>query len=110
MADRQKNGECEAPTAKTIWSDADRRRQFLISDVADLPPGDFLLRTATRRQQWVDPSALAAFEVSAEEALAWAKAELGEVTRRLKRGLKGALFGAEDKDQGETEELKGVTI
>jgi DNA-binding LacI/PurR family transcriptional regulator len=91
-------------SAKTLWTDADKTRQFLIPDALQLPLGDFLLRTATGREQRVDPAALAPFEVSAEEARTWAKAQLGKVALRLKAGLKDALFGSTEKGKGRDEE------
>jgi hypothetical protein len=93
--------------SQTLWSNADKTRQFLIPDTLELPSGEFLLRTATGREQHVDPGVLSSFEVSAEEAQAWAKAQLGEVTRWLKASLKEALFGASKRVQAQGRECKG---
>ena len=90
--------------SQTLWSDADRTRQFLIPDTLELPSGEFPLHTATGREQRVDPAVLRPFEVSAEKAQAWAKTQLGEVTRRLKAGLKEALLGASERGQGQGRE------
>ncbi len=92
----------DAELAKTLWTDEPGSRRFLIPDDLELPTGELNLRTATGRERRADPAALAPFEVSAEEAQAWAKAQLGEVGRRLKEGLKGGLFGASKGDPGET--------
>lgn len=108
MTDNLRNGESKYVAAKTLWSDADKTRQFLIPDTLELPSGEFPLRTATGREQRVDPVVLSRFEVSPEQAQAWAKAQFGEVTRRLKAGLKEALFGASERVQGQGRESGGT--
>ncbi|HEX8359924.1 MAG TPA: hypothetical protein VF613_07450 [Longimicrobium sp.] len=64
---------------KTLWFDPPRTRRFIIPDDAELPPGELLLRTSLGRERAVEESALAPFEVTAEEAQAWAKEQLGGV-------------------------------
>ena len=104
MVDELRKGEADQTGAKTLWSHSDKTRQFLIPDTLQLPPGDYMLRTATEREQRVDPAALIPYEVSAEQAQAWAKAQLGEVTGRLGAGLREALFGSQGaKDDARTE-------
>jgi hypothetical protein len=72
--------------------------RFLLPDDLDLPPGDFPLHTSAGRQRRVDVAVLAPFEVSAEEAETWAKAQLQDITRRLEAGLKEALLGRKRAD------------
>jgi len=102
----------EEATAECLWSNTDRTRQFSIPEALQLPPGEFVLRTGTGREQRVDPTALVTFEVSAEQAQAWAKAQLGEAMRQLGRGLREAVFGSGSLEKyigGEGDEQSGAT-
>lgn len=75
--------------SKTVWSNADRTRHFLIPDDADLPSGDFVLRTVIGRQMEVDEAAAVPYEVSQEEARAHLKEQLGAVMDEAKTKLTG---------------------
>jgi hypothetical protein len=89
------NGDPAAkPFRQALWSSPDRTRQFLIPDALELPPGELLLRTATGREWRVDPAAIGPYEVSEEEAVAWAKASLEAVMRQLGAGLREAIGGS----------------
>jgi hypothetical protein len=79
--------------APQIWSDVNKSRQFLIPETEQLPPGDFLLRTAAGREMRVDPAAVAKFEITAEEANAWLKDQLGDVLKNLRSGLAARFSG-----------------
>ncbi|MGH6891166.1 MAG: hypothetical protein ACREEP_02790, partial [Dongiaceae bacterium] len=93
MTDEQRAEMPEHKEARTLWTDVDKTQRFLIPDSCQLPPGDFLLRTATGRERRFDPDALTDFEVTDEEAKAWLKEQLGQVTKKLGAGLRDALLG-----------------
>ncbi|HEY8072441.1 MAG TPA: hypothetical protein VIE47_10820 [Methylocystis sp.] len=63
----------------TLWSDTSRSHFFLIPDQHPLPPGNFVLRTLTGREQCVDEAALAPYEVSEEQAKNWLESEFGKM-------------------------------
>jgi hypothetical protein len=65
--------------AAALWSDPARSRFFLIPARRTLPPGDFILRTITGREQRVHDAALAEFEVTEEQAKEWVKGEFGKI-------------------------------
>lgn len=73
-----------ADLSKTHWTTQDRARHFIIPDDAELAPGELALRTATGRERSVEESAVAPFEVTEEEARAWAKEQLGAVFGELR--------------------------
>jgi hypothetical protein len=85
-----------------IWSTLDRARRFIIPDDAELPPGDFALRTATGRAASVDEAAVLPFEVSDDEARAWAKAQLGGVLGELR----GRTLGFAERLRRRTAEMR----
>ncbi len=70
-----------------IWLSDDQSRTFLIQDNVHLPIGEFAIRTATGRQQFVDPAALAPYEITRTEAEAWLKAQLGDVLGELRGNI-----------------------
>ncbi|MEM6253798.1 MAG: hypothetical protein AAF821_12830 [Cyanobacteria bacterium P01_D01_bin.156] len=72
---------------KTVWSNSERSRYFLIPDECELPAGDFQLRTTTGRQQTVDEAALTEYEISREEAKAWLKEQFGQILGSAKTGI-----------------------
>jgi hypothetical protein len=88
--------------ARTHWTDAARARHFIVPDDAELAPGSFALRTATGRERSVDESAVAAFEVTEEEARAWAKEQLGAVFGELR----GQTLDFVEKLRQKTAEMK----
>jgi hypothetical protein len=61
----------------TLWTTPDRDRFFLVPEDLELTAGPFLIRTPTERRASVDEAGLRVFEVSEEDAKAWAKAQLG---------------------------------
>src|SRR6516225_2755413 len=63
----------------TLWASYERSRFFLVSDDCPLSSGNFVLRTITGREQRVDPTAVAPFEVTEEEAKEWVKGEFGKI-------------------------------
>ena len=67
-----------------LWFTRDRTRRFLIPVSAELPEGVDTLVTATGQQRQVAMADVLPYEVSAEEAQAWAKQELASVARQLK--------------------------
>jgi len=64
---------------RSLWSAADGIRVFLIPNEQRLPPGDLTLRTITGGEQRVDPTAVALFEVTEEQAKEWVKGEFGKI-------------------------------
>jgi hypothetical protein len=60
-----------------LWTTPDRARFFLVPENLELLTGDFLIRTPTERRASVDEAGIRVFEVSEEDAKAWAKAQLG---------------------------------
>lgn len=62
----------------THWTTPDRARHFILPDDAALAPGAFALRTSTGRERSVDEAAVAPYEVSEDEARAWATEQLGQ--------------------------------
>ncbi len=77
--------------SQTLWSNPERSRFFLIPDDRQLPPGDFALRTIIGRQMEVDETALAAFEVTRDEAKAKLKEQFGQILATAKGGIMDAL-------------------
>lgn len=65
--------------ARTLWSDVGRTRYFLIPDGHEPPRGPFVVWTFTGRRLDADEGALAPFEITAEQAKAWATEEFGRV-------------------------------
>jgi hypothetical protein len=65
--------------SKTLWSNHDRTRFFLIPDDRELPGGDFELKTITGRQQHTLENAVVEFEISRDEAKQWLKGALSGV-------------------------------
>ncbi|HKQ04347.1 MAG TPA: hypothetical protein VJ464_04390 [Blastocatellia bacterium] len=63
----------------SLWTDTARTRFFLIPDDKQFPLGDFVLRTLTGREMEVDPTALAEYEISEQEAKGWLKGEFGKM-------------------------------
>jgi hypothetical protein len=65
--------------ALTLWANHERSRFFLVPDHYVISLGDLVLRTITGREQRVDPTAAAPFEVSEEQAKEWVKDEFGQI-------------------------------
>jgi hypothetical protein len=74
-------------SSSDIWTDAGASRYFLIPDRSSLPAGSFPICTRTGRHQSVNPDALAAFEVTEDQARRWAKDQLGHTLDELKAGI-----------------------
>ena len=77
--------------SKTLWSDPERSRFFLIPDDLDLPAGKFELRTVTGRQRDVDEAALPEFEISRDKAKIWLKEQFGQILTTAKTGIMDSL-------------------
>jgi hypothetical protein len=63
----------------TLWANSTRSRLFLLPDDHLLPPGDFVLRTITGREQRVEEMSLTPFEVTEEQAKEWLQGEFGKI-------------------------------
>jgi len=61
----------------SLWTTLERDRFFLVPDDRQLPAGPFLIRTPTERRASVGEASIREFEVSEEDAKAWAKTEFG---------------------------------
>jgi len=88
---------------KTLWTNRDRSRTFLIPEGADLPPGDFELRTITGRGQRVIEEELTPYEVSTDEARKWLGEQLGEVLTEAKTEFLTALGEARQRSRERAE-------
>ena len=85
-----------------IWSTPERTRRFIIPDDAELAPGDFVLQTATGRERSVDAAAVVPYEVTEEEATAWAKEQLGQVFGEIR----GKTLGFVERLRQRTAEMR----
>jgi hypothetical protein len=74
---------------KTLWTDSNRTRFFAIPSGEELPPGEFLIRTVTGRQQSIDLSVVVQYELSKEEATEWLTAQLTQVVNQGKDAIIG---------------------
>ncbi len=77
--------------SKTLWSDTDRNRFFLIPDDRELPSGDFELKTVTGRHQQVEENAITEFEIGRDEAKTWLKEQFGELLSSARKGITDAI-------------------
>nr|WP_294812518.1 hypothetical protein [uncultured Sphingomonas sp.] len=70
-----------------LWRTSDGTRHFILPDVATRPPGPLVIRSLAGDEAAVDPGWLGRYEVTENEAHAWAKQEfgiaLGEIRRRI---------------------------
>jgi hypothetical protein len=89
-----------ASIAKTVWSNQERTRHFLIPDETKLPPGDFVLRTVIGRQMEVQEEAARAYEVSREEAKAWLSNQMAGMVGHVKDALMKFLAKDPGNSQG----------
>jgi hypothetical protein len=88
---------CEQSDAKLIlWSNPERGTFFLVPDDCGLAAGSFVLRTITGREQRVDESTLAEFEVTEEQAKEWVKSEFGKILDTAR----GAVYRFVEKLRG----------
>lgn len=77
-----------------LWSSAKGDRYYLVPDGASLPPGDVVIRRAGGVELHVEPTALAPFEISEEQAVRWTKASLPEVLAELRASLDETIADA----------------
>jgi hypothetical protein len=87
---------------KTVWRDEQSTRYFLVADDAELPAGEFAIRTVTGKHRKTDEEALRALEISEEEATVWLKQQFGNFLD----GLRGAAEGFIAKINLATEKLR----
>jgi hypothetical protein len=70
-----------------LWRTSDRARHFIIPDATERRDGDLMLESLFGEEAGVDPGWACRFEVTPDEAHAWAKQEfgiaLGEIRRRI---------------------------
>lgn len=85
-----------------IWTTTDRARHFILPGDAELAPGDLALRTAGGRARTVDPSAVLPYEVTEDEARAWARAQLGGVLGEMR----GQTLGFVERLRQKTAEMR----
>jgi hypothetical protein len=75
----------------TLWADLERNYFFLVPDDAELPFGEFDVYTMTGNQHWVDPWAIAPYEISREEAQTWLSGRIRETLDTAKNAVMGFL-------------------
>jgi hypothetical protein len=90
-----------------LYTTPDRTRYFLVPDDVDLPPGDLTIRTCVGRERpgqerSVDAAAAASYEVSEDEARAWARDELEDVLGDVRE----RVLGFAERLKGRTAELR----
>lgn len=88
--------------SKTVWRDEGESRYFLVPDAAELPSGNFRIRTTTGRRVETTEEVLAAFEISEAQANAWIKEQFGNFLD----GLRGAAEDFISKINAATEKLR----
>jgi DNA repair ATPase RecN len=76
---------------KTLWSNPERTRFFLIPDDCQLPAGDFDLRTIIGRQRSIDAASLPPFEVSREQAKIWLNAQFSQMLQGARNKILESL-------------------
>jgi hypothetical protein len=73
--------------SEQLWRTSDRARHFIIPDAAERRDGDLRLESLSGEEAGIDPGWVYRYEVTADEAHAWAKQEfgiaLGEIRRRI---------------------------
>lgn len=75
-----------------IYTTPDRNRFFRIPDAADLPQGDFRIRSITGQEEvLVDADAAAEYELNRDEALRQLKEEFGHVLDATRKGVEGIV-------------------
>ena len=72
---------------KTLWSNRERDRHFIIPDDVKPPAGDFVLRTVIGRQMDVAEDGVTDYEVTREEAKDWLKGQFGEMLGTAKSAI-----------------------
>ena len=92
---------------RTLWSDPDRTRFFLIPDADELPEGAYELRTVVGRQRHVAEEAVGAYEVSRDEAREWLKSQFGDVLDEAKTKILGFLDKARKASRARAEATLG---
>jgi len=94
MINDQVDQSNEQPIDKTLWSDENNTRQFIIPDKLHPSNGYYVIRTATDKIQQVIIEDIKEFEVTKEEANAWLKGQFKSVMGQLKAGLKKSFFNS----------------
>ena len=87
---------------KTVWRTEEGTRYFLVPDDAELPAGEFAIRTVTGRHCKTSEEAVRSFEISEEQATEWLKLQFGNFLD----GLRGAAEGFIAKINLATEKLR----
>jgi len=96
------------PANATLWSTTDHARRFIIPDDAELLAGGLALRTSLGRERAVDEAAVLAYEVTAEEAQAWAKEQLGGVLGEVRGKALGFVERLRQRTAAMREENRGT--
>ena len=66
-----------------LWLNSACTRYFLIPKNQDIPSGDFILFNFTGEKKTVAPTALASFEITEEEAMAYLETELNQLIEQI---------------------------
>ena len=67
----------------SLWLNSACTRYFLIPKNQDIPSGDFILFNFTGEKKTVAPTALASFEITEEEAMAYLETELNQLIEQI---------------------------
>ncbi|HEX8454328.1 MAG TPA: hypothetical protein VF647_19770 [Longimicrobium sp.] len=95
-------------SAQTLWSDGALARRFIIPDDAELPAGEFHIRTSLGRERSVDEAAVLAYEVTKEEAQGWAKEQLGGVLGEVRGKALGFVVRLRERTAAMREENRAA--
>ncbi len=68
----------------SLWLDYTRTRYFLIPDNQNIPTGDFILFNLTGKKKTVALTAIASFEITEEQAMAYLETELNQLIEQIK--------------------------
>ena len=101
------------PRGTSLHFTPDRRRYFLVPDGTELTPGDLVVTTQVGQERSVQPEEVEPFEVTGDQARAWAKVELANTLDELKTnidtGLAKLRAQLEAKDQTPIDASSPVT-
>jgi len=91
----------------TVWTTVDGARFFLIPDDRGFAPGELALRASLKAERLVHAGDVAPYEITEDQARAWAKVELGSTLDELKTNIDAGL--AKVRSQLETRNQTPVT-
>jgi hypothetical protein len=93
-----------ASNDKTLWTNTDQSRYFLVPESQELAEGSFTLRTFTGEERSADEAALAPFEISEEQARAHSVAQVEQVAANARDAFSNYLNLLADRAEAMTAE------